>query len=445
MELKKLYENFCKTSGRNYFKNYPEMVDILNLNPHSSRRTNYAIVESYCKIQKDKQKIYLYDFISKKQSLKESQKLENKRYSYTSLIREYFYLLNAEKNAENKETNYFDSTFFYFTKPELRENLGFIRSALTAKNYTTPISNQINIIKNFILPGSGDCTDYFVKEYLFDIKAIANSYIKTALTKAPEILLQEIYVLYDKNRSKTYITNTNTIEKFKNKQKKIFMDIANKSKNDIRNLRDLIFFEKERKMYYAKSVMYLQKNVCKETTWFESAYKIIIDKNTPYKPLGLTLDEVKTRISKKFYQTMTTRIKNKRKTFCTMDATTEKQHIAGLEIEAEKNIMIERKRTEKLAVQRANNDNIICTAFINLLLLHESYEIKLFASELNEYIIKDDGNERIKAANKEIKKSIRKLRDRYNLQTDDLIENRKRMEKNKDIIDIKQILEDLIN
>ena len=51
MDLKKLYRQFCRRTGRDYFNNYSEMVTNLNLNPNSSRKTNLNIVNRYCKMR----------------------------------------------------------------------------------------------------------------------------------------------------------------------------------------------------------------------------------------------------------------------------------------------------------------------------------------------------------------------------------------------------------
>ena len=71
-----------------------------------------------------------------------------------------------------------------------------------------------------LLPDSGDCTADFVKDYLFEVKSMANSYIKDVLKKSPEIIYREVYVVYDKHWSKTYITDAKTIDAFKKKAKR---------------------------------------------------------------------------------------------------------------------------------------------------------------------------------------------------------------------------------
>ena len=177
MDLKKLYRQFCRRTGRDYFNNYSEMVTNLNLNPNSSRKTNLNIVNRYCKIKKDKWKIYLYDFVTPKQSRKESKKISLKRYSYNSLIKEYFYLLDEVK----EQTNYYINGYFYLSKSEIRETLGFLKPSFKNRTELIYISDQINVIKNMLLPDSGDCTADFVKDYLFEVKSMANGYIKDVL------------------------------------------------------------------------------------------------------------------------------------------------------------------------------------------------------------------------------------------------------------------------
>ena len=438
MDLKKLYRQFCRRTGRDYFNNYSEMVTNLNLNPNSSRKTNLNIVNRYCKIKKDKWKIYLYDFVTPKQSRKESKKISLKRHSYNSLIKEYFYLLDEVK----EQTNYYINGYFYLSKSEIRETLGFLKPFFKNRTELIYISDQINIIKNMLLPDSGDCTADFVKDYLFEVKSMANGYIKDVLKKSPEIIYREVYVVYDKHWSKTYITDAKTIDAFKEKQKELFKNIASKCGKGISNVRDLIFFKNERELYYTASLEYLQKNICEDAIRFEDAYEICVNKIIPHISIELALNEIKTIISEKFHQTMVTKVKNNRVKFSRMDNYEGNIHIAEMQIEAEKDDIIYGKRTKKIAIQRASNDNIISTAFINFMLIHNSTDSELFLEELNEYILNDPKNDNANAADKEMKKIIRKLRNKNKQISEDLAELEKRKQKSEDINEIRQMLLD---
>jgi hypothetical protein len=129
----------------------------------------------------------------------------------------------------------------------------------------------------------------------------------------------------------------------------------------------------EKVLYYTESLEYLQKNICEDAIRFEDAYEICVNKIIPHISIELALNEIKTIISEKFHQTMVTKVKNNMVKFSRMDNYEENIHIAEMQIEAEKDDIIYGKRTKKIAIQRASNDNIISTAFINFMLIHNSH------------------------------------------------------------------------
>ena len=186
----------------------------------------------------------------------------------------------------------------------------------------------------------------------------------------------------------------------------------------------------------------MQKNICEDAIRFEDAYEICVNKIIPHISIELALNEIKTIISEKFHQTMVTKVKNNRVKFSRMDNYEENMHIAEMQIEAEKDDIIYGERTKKIAIQRASNDNIISTAFINFMLIHNSTDSKLFLEELNEYILNDPKNDNANAADKEMKKIIRKLRNKNKQISEDLAELEKRKQKSEDINEIRQMLLD---
>lgn len=76
------------------------------------------------------------------------------------------------------------------------------------------------------------------------------------------------------------------------------------------------------------------------------------------------------------------------------------------------------------------------------MLIHNSTDSKLFLEELNEYILNDPKNDNANAANKEMKKIIRKLRNKSKQISEDLAELEKRKQKSEDINEIRQMLLD---
>ncbi len=76
------------------------------------------------------------------------------------------------------------------------------------------------------------------------------------------------------------------------------------------------------------------------------------------------------------------------------------------------------------------------------MLIHNSTDSKLFLEELNEYILNDPKNDNANAANKEMKKIIRKLRNKNKQISEDLAELEKRKQKSEDINEIRQMLLD---
>lgn len=268
--IKQLYKDFCKKNNRDYFMNYTEMITVLKLNPKSSRKTNYNIINSFCQAENDGHKIRLTNFAKTKQFNKALQIYENHKYSFNTLIREFFLLLNREC----EKVDYYIDGMYYLTKADARIKLGFIKPSFTSKNNINYIVEEINLIRDKLLPNSDKCTSYFVEEYLFNMKSIANTYIKDALTNLPEINCEKIYVLFDSEWEKTYITDANIINEFENEQKSIFKDICDASNKNISKVRDLIFFKAESNEYYQKSLEYLQRRINRNTVRFEQGYRI---------------------------------------------------------------------------------------------------------------------------------------------------------------------------
>ena len=66
----------------------------------------------------------------------------------------------------------------------------------------------------------------------------------------------------------------------------------------------------------------------------------------------------------------------------------------------------------------------------------------MFLEELNEYILNDPKNDNANAADKEMKKIIRKLRNKNKQISEDLAELEKRKQKSEDINEIRQMLLD---
>lgn len=234
------------------------------------------------------------------------------------------------------------------------------------------------------------------------MKSIANTYIKDALTNLPEINCEKIYVLFDSEWKKTYITDAYIINEFENEQKLIFKDICDASNKNISKVRDLIFFKAESNEYYQKSLEYLRKRINRNIVRFEQGYRISINENITYEPLGLSTNEIRERISNKFHQTMVTHIKNQRKRFCSILEEQEITNIAQMQIEEERNDIFYVERSKKQAIQRASDDNIFNTGFINFLLINDTVDIKSLTDELEEYILPEE--EKTKNANKEMKK-----------------------------------------
>ena len=139
MDLKKLYKQFCRRTGRDYFNNYSEMVTNLNLNPNSSRKTNLNIVNRYCKIKKDKWKIYLYDFVTPKQSRKESKKISLKRYSYNSLGK--YHSMSRKKQP---------ASYFHFYFCIFAFNPAHIPASMLRSNSVSHLKDLLSYIINFL-------------------------------------------------------------------------------------------------------------------------------------------------------------------------------------------------------------------------------------------------------------------------------------------------------
>lgn len=437
--IKQLYKDFCKKSNRDYFMNYPEMIAVLKLNPKSSRTTNSNIIKSFCQIEKDGQKIRLTNFAKTKQFNKALQIYENNRYSFNTLIREFFLLLN--QNCE--KVDYYIDGKYYLTKADARVKLGFIKPSFTSKRNIDSIAEEINLIRAKLLPTSDECTSYFVEEYLFNMKSKANTYIKSELIKLPEITVSEIYVLFDSQWNKTYVTDANIICEFENEQKSIFKKICDTSNKNILKVRDLIFFKAESNEYYQKSLEYLQRHINGNTVRFEQGYQISINENITYEPLGLTINEIRERITNKFHQTMVTHIKNQRKKFCPISEDQEIQNIAEIQVEKETNDILYNSRSKKQAIQRASDDNIIITGFINFLLIHSPSEIKSFIDELEEYLLPEE--EKTKNANNEMKTIIRKMRDKYKYIIEDMESYNKKIQKDEKIMEEKMKLYNALN
>ena len=263
------------------------------------------------------------------------------------------------------------------------------------------------------------------------MKSIANTYIKDALTNLPEINCEKIYVLFDSEWEKTYITDANIINEFENEQKSIFKDICDASNKNISKVRDLIFFKAESNEYYQKSLEYLQRRINRNTVRFEQGYRISINGNITYEPLGLSINEIREKIANKFHQTMVTHIKNQRKKFCSISEEQETMNIAQMRIEEERNDIFYVERSKKQAIQRAGDDNIFNTGFINFLLINDTANIKSLTDELEEYILPEE--EKTINANKEMKKIIRKMRDKYKYILEDMDSYNKKMQKEEKI------------
>lgn len=76
------------------------------------------------------------------------------------------------------------------------------------------------------------------------------------------------------------------------------------------------------------------------------------------------------------------------------------------------------------------------------MLIHNSTDSKLFLEELNEYILNDPKNDNANAADKEMKKIIRKLCNKNKQISEDLAELEKRKQKSEEINEIRQMLLD---
>ena len=437
--IKQLYKDFCKKNNRDYFMNYTEMITVLKLNPKSSRKTNYNIINSFCQTENDGHKIRLTNFAKTKQFNKALQIYENHKYSFNTLIREFFLLLNREC----EKVDYYIDGKYYLTKADARVKLGFIKPSFTSKSNINYIAEEINLIRDKLLPNSDKCTSYFVEEYLFNMKSIANTYIKDALTNLPEINCEKIYVLFDSEWEKTYITDANIINEFENEQKSIFKDICDASNKNISKVRDLIFFKAESNEYYQKSLEYLQKRINRNTVRFEQGYRISINGNITYEPLGLSINEIREKIANKFHKTMVTHIKNQRKKVCSISEEQETMNIAQMQIEEERNDILYSDRSKKQAIQRAGDDNIFKTGFINFLLINDTANIKSLTDELEEYILPEE--EKTINANKEMKKIIRKMRDKYKYILEDMDSYNKKMQKEEKILKQKIKLTNQLN
>ena len=164
---------------------------------------------------------------------------------------------------------------------------------------------------------------------------------------------------------------------------------------------------------------------------FEQGYRISINENITYEPLGLSINEIREKIANKFHKTMVTHIKNQRKKVCSISEEQETMNIAQMQIEEERNDILYSDRSKKQAIQRASDDNIFNTGFINFLLINDTANIKSFTDELEEYLLPEE--EKTKNANKEMKKIIRKIRDKYKYILEDMDSYNKKMQKEEKI------------
>ena len=128
---------------------------------------------------------------------------------------------------------------------------------------------------------------------------------------------------------------------------------------------------------------------------------------------------------------MVTHIKNQRKKFCSISEEQETMNIAQIRIEEERNDIFYVERSKKQAIQRASDDNIFKTGFINFLLINDTANIKSLTDELEEYILPEE--EKTINANKEMKKIIRKMRDKYKYILEDMDSYNKKMQKEEKI------------
>ena len=175
----------------------------------------------------------------------------------------------------------------------------------------------------------------------------------------------------------------------------------------------------------------MQKRINRNTVRFEQGYRISINENITYEPLGLSINEIREKIANKFHKTMVTHIKNQRKKVCSISEEQETMNIAQMQIEEERNDILYSDRSKKQAIQRASDDNIFNTGFINFLLINDTANIKSLTDELEEYILPEE--EKTINANKEMKKIIRKMRDKYKYILEDMDSYNKKMQKEEKI------------
>lgn len=427
-DIKTLYKKHCKTQKREYFNNYTEMVEVLCLNPKSARKTNIRIVESVCKIEKNGQKIFLKDFIKPKDYKKAISKNENKKYSYPKLIKDYFLSLNKE---HNKGTAYIDG-FFYFTKSELRSELGFLSNKYTSRKSMSDIVEVSNYINTRFIASEYKIDFTTIEEYFAEIKSMANNTIKQALTSSG-FYVKKVYVLFDEHWNKTYIKEKDEINAIEQAKDIAFSSVCSESVKNINRPNDLVFFKEESQKYHNLVLGEIHRIGYNDAKRFEIGYQISINDKEP--ELSLSMAEIKKCLSEKFHQTIITHLHNIRKHFCSIPEALEIDELAKAKAEKEKNNLFtvnkaERKR--KTSVKFANRDSIVNIALINFLQLYEKNEIELFSEELEEYII-NDADAITKIANSDLSRRIKLLKNSSQFVADAILQANEMIDKNRKI------------
>ena len=190
-------------------------------------------------------------------------------------------------------------------------------------------------------------------------------------------------------------------------------------------------------LFFLVSLRFAQKNR------FDIAYISDLGDFSTAHILTFPINEIRERISNKFHKTMVTHIKNQRKKFCSISEEQETMNIAQMRIEEERNDIFYVERSKKQAIQRASDDNIFNTGFINFLLINDTANIKSLTDELEEYILPEE--EKTINANKEMKKIIRKMRDKYKYILEDMDSYNKKMQKEEKILKQKIKLTNQLN
>ena len=429
-DIKTLYKKHCKKQNRDYFNNYNEMVEVLCLNPKSARKTNIKMVESVCKIDKIGQKIYLKDFVKPKEYKRAINKNEIKKYSYPKLISEYFLILN--KNPDMCTA--YDGHYFYFTKSELRNELGLLSNKYTSKAFMNNMIEVGNYINSRLTANEFKIYFNTIEEYLAEIKSMANNTIKTAIFNSSIFRAEKIYILFDESWNKTYIKEKkeiNTIELAKNVA---FSSVCAESTKNIKRPNDLVFFKEESQKYHELVLKKIHNMGYPNAERFEMGYQIAINNKEP--ELHLSIDEVKKCLSEKFHQTMITHLYNIRKHFCLVSEDEEINALATIKAENKKNNRFDLSKSRRkieTSVKFASNDSIISLALINFLQLHEKNEMKMFSQELEEYVVKDAD---ATASNKELTKRIKHLKNNIQFIEDEILQTNKFIDKNKKIDEV---------